>query len=194
MEDKISALMDGELDREDAAEILAQFGMTRQFRDEWAVYHMISDAMGQPGQTGPMPADISRRVSTRLVSEPAVTRPASGSAEPAVTPLRPAHRQKMKAYAVAASITAAAVVGWMNLQVAEQPPQIVADNSPPSPAPAPAPAAALPVIPVASFSAPAPVHIDDYLLTHRAFSPGTAMPGAVPYVRTVAESREISAR
>lgn len=192
MEDKISALMDGELETEDAANILVQFGTTNQFRNEWTIYHMISDAIGQPGQTGSMPADISRRVSTRLESEPAATRPASESTASVVTQLWPAPRQKMKAYAVAASITAAAVVGWMNLQVTEQPAQIVADNS--SPSPVPAPAAALPVIPVASVSAPAPVHIDDYLLAHRAFSPGTAMPGAVPYVRAVAESREISAR
>ena len=183
MEDKISALMDGELDAEDAANMVAQFGKTDQFRSEWAIYHMISDVMGQSGQTtGPMPADISRRVSARLASEPTVLAP------------RSAPRHRMKAYAIAASITAAAVVGWMNLQVTEQPPQLVADNSPAAPTPVQAVATGLPPIPVASVSASAPIHIDDYLLAHRAFSPGTAMPGAVPYVRTVAESREISAR
>lgn len=190
MEDKISALMDGELDAEDAANMVAQFGKTDQFRDEWAIYHMISDVMGQSGQaTGPMPADISRRVSTRVASEPTVLAPRSQSAQ-----FAPRHR--MKAYAIAASITAAAVVGWMNLQVTEQPAQLMADNSPAAPAQSQAQVAttALPPIPVTSVSASAPIHIDDYLLAHRAFSPGTAMPGAVPYVRAVAESREISAR
>lgn len=187
MEDKISALMDGELDAEDAANMVVQFGKTDQFRDEWVIYHMISDVMGQSGQTtGSMPADISQRVSTRLASEPTVLAPRSESA--------PWHR--MKAYAIAASITAAAVVGWMNMQVTEQPAQLVADNSPTAPAQSQAQVAtsALPHIPVTSVSASAPIHIDDYLLAHRAFSPGTAMPGAIPYVRTVAESREISAR
>jgi sigma-E factor negative regulatory protein RseA len=183
MEDKISALMDGELDTEDAANMVAQFGKTDQFRNEWAIYHMISDVMGQSGKTtGPMPADISRRVSTRLASEPTVLAP------------RSVPRHRMKAYAIAASITAAAVVGWMNLQVTEQPAQLVADNSSAAPVPAQAVATGLPPIPVASVSASAPIHIDDYLLAHRAFSPGTGMAGAVPYVRTVAESREISAR
>jgi sigma-E factor negative regulatory protein RseA len=189
MEDKISALMDGELDAEDAASTVVQLGKTDQFRDEWAIYHMISDVMGQSGQaTGPMPADISRRVRRRLASEPTVT----------VLAPRPqfAPRHRMKAYAIAASITAAAAVGWMNLQVTEQPAQLVADNSPAAPPSAQAQVAttALPPIPVTSVSASAPIHIDDYLLAHRAFSPGTAMPGAVPYVRAVAESREISAR
>jgi sigma-E factor negative regulatory protein RseA len=187
MEDKISALMDGELDAADATNMVAQFGKTDQFRDEWAIYHMISDVMGQSGQTtGPIPADISRRVSARLASEPTVLAPRLGSV--------PRHR--IKAYAIAASITAAAAVGWMNMQVTEQPAQFVADNSPAAPAQSQAQVAttALPPIPVTSVSASAPIHIDDYLLAHRAFSPGTAMPGAVPYVRTVAESREISAR
>lgn len=186
MEDKISALMDGELDAADAASMVAQFGKTDQFRDEWAIYHMISDVMGQSsGQTtGSIPADISRRVSTRLAGEPTVLAPRSVSVP----------RQRMKTYAIAASITAAAVVGWMNLQVAEQPAQLVADNSPAAPAPAQTVATALPPIPVTYVSASTPVHINDYLLAHRAFSPGTAMPGAVPYVRAVAESRELSAR
>jgi len=187
MEDKISALMDGELDAADAASMVAQFGKTDRFRDEWAIYHMISDVMGQSGQTtGPMPADISRRVSTRLAGEPTVLAPRSVAVP----------RQRMKTYAIAASITAAAVVGWMNLQVAEQPAQLVADNSSAAPAPAQTQtvATALPPIPATYVSASTPVHINDYLLAHRAFSPGTAMPGAVPYVRAVAESRELSAR
>ena len=188
MEDKISALMDGELDAEDATNMVAQFGKTDKFRDEWVIYHMISDVMGQPGQTAPMPADISRRVSSRLATEPAVIASPVAASRPA------ASRHRMKAYAIAASMTAAAVVGWMNLQVTEQPAQVIADNSPASPTPAQAVATALPPIPVVSVSTSAPIHIDDYLLAHRAFSPGTAMPGAVPYVRAVAESREISAR
>jgi sigma-E factor negative regulatory protein RseA len=190
MEDKISALMDGELDAEDATNIVAQFGKTDEFRDEWTIYHMISDVMGQPGQTAPMPADISRRVSSRLATEPAV------NASPVAAPRPAGSRHRMKAYAIAASMTAAAVVGWMNLQVTEQPAQVIADNSPAVPAQSQAQVAttALPPIPVTSVSASAPIHIDDYLLAHRAFSPGTAMPGAVPYVRAVAESREISAR
>ena len=185
MEDKISALMDGELAAEDAANMVAQFGKTDQFRDEWAIYHMISDVMSQSGQaTGPMPADISRRVSTRVASEPTILAP-----QPQFAP-----RHRMKAYAIAASITAAAVVGWMNLQVTEQPAELMADNSPAAQSQAQVATTALPPIPVTSVSASAPIHIDDYLLAHRAFSPGTAMPGAVPYVRAVAESREISAR
>jgi sigma-E factor negative regulatory protein RseA len=183
MKDRISALMDGELDAAEAVNMVSQFGKTDRFRDEWAIYHMISDVMSQSGQTaGPIPTDISRRVSTRLAVEPTVLAP------------RPVPKQKMKTYAIAASITAAAVIGWMNLQVAEQPAQLVANNSPAAPAPAQTVATALPPIPVTSVSVSAPVHINDYLLAHRAFSPGTAMPGAVPYVRAVAESREISAR
>ncbi|SEO68099.1 sigma-E factor negative regulatory protein [Nitrosovibrio sp. Nv6] len=182
MEDKVSALMDGELDPEDAAVLVEQFAGTDGLHEQWAVYHLISDALGQQEVR---PFNISRRVSARLASEPAIL------AIPAVSMLRPAKRRKPVAYAAAASIAAVAVAGWMSLQTTQGPDplqQNLADNQS-------APAAALPAIPVAvSVPASAPAQINDYLLAHREFSPSTAMHGVAPYMRTAAESRENFAR
>jgi sigma-E factor negative regulatory protein RseA len=177
MKDEISMLMDGELDAEDAAAAIAQLKMTDELSETWAVYHLISDALGQ---SEVKPADVARRVSARLAAEPTVLAP------------RPLLKRKSKMYAVAASITAAAVIGWGNIQYSEQPPVSLAVNQTP---PQSIPAAPLQTIPVISVSAPAPAQINDYLLAHRQFSPSTAMHGTAPYMmRYATEPRENSAR
>lgn len=184
MKSQISALMDGELDEEDAASIIAQLKKTEELRDEWAVYHLIGDAMGRPDARS---AHIARRVSARLAVEPTVLAPRP---QPA--------RHKTRAYAMAASAAAVAVVGWISLQTANRSPEnLVASKSAPATLAAsqPIPQSTAPqAIPVISVSVPAPAQINDYLLAHGQFSPNTAMHGVAPYMRTVAESRENSAR
>lgn len=177
MKGEISALMDGELDTGDAAGVITQLKKTDELSDTWTVYHLISDALGQPEAR---PANIARRVSARLASEPTVLAP------------RPLVRHKSRAFAVAASITAAAVIGWMNVQTTDRPPANLAANQP---TPQSTPKPSLPAVSVVSVSAPAPAQINDYLLAHRQFSPSTAMHGVAPYMmRTVAETRENTAR
>ncbi|MEO7320185.1 MAG: sigma-E factor negative regulatory protein [Nitrosospira sp.] len=173
MKDEISALMDGELDAGDAAGVITYLKKADELNDTWAVYHLISDALRQ---SEARPANIARRVSARLASEPTVLAP------------RPLVRRKSRAFAVAASITAAAVIGWMNVQTTDQPSvPLAASQQTPQSTPKPA----LPAVSVASVAAPAPAQINDYLLAHRQFSPNTTMHGVAPYMmRTVAESRE----
>ncbi|MEO8768223.1 MAG: sigma-E factor negative regulatory protein [Nitrosospira sp.] len=173
MKNEISALMDGELDAEEGDGILAQLNKKDELSDTWAVYHLISDTLGQPEAK---PIDISRRVSARLATEPTVLAP------------RPLIRRKSRVFAVAASITAAAVIGWMNVQTTDQPSVNLAANKT---TPQPTPAIALQTLPVISVSTPAAAQMNDYLLAHRQFSPSTAMHGVAPYItRAVAESRE----
>ncbi len=180
MKDEISALMDGELDTGDAAGVITQLKKTDELSDTWAVYHLISDALGQ---SEARPAHIARRVSARLAAEPTVLAP------------RTLVRRKSRVFAVAASITAAAVIGWMNVQTTDRPPVSLASNQTPQPIPQSTPETALQTSPAVSVSAPPPAQINDYLLAHRQFAPSTAMHGAAPYImRTVAESRENTAR
>ena len=72
MKEKISALMDGELDADDAASVIAQFRKTDELREQWAVYHLISDVLAQPEA---MPIDVTQRVNARLATEPTVLAP-----------------------------------------------------------------------------------------------------------------------
>jgi sigma-E factor negative regulatory protein RseA len=45
MKDRVSALMDGELDEREAAETIAAFATDAQARDAWRTYHLIGDAI-----------------------------------------------------------------------------------------------------------------------------------------------------
>ena len=45
MRERISALMDGELDDQAAAELIQTLGAQREALDTWRVYHLISDAI-----------------------------------------------------------------------------------------------------------------------------------------------------
>lgn len=184
MKEKISALMDGELDADDAASAIAQFRKTDELREQWTVYHLISDVLTQPET---IPIDVTQRVNARLAAEPTVLAPRTSGISPKHRPI---------AFAAAASITAVAVAAWMSLhtQPGDRLQANVADNRP-SPT---APLSALPAAPAStppSVPVSAPAQINDYLMAHREFSPGAAMHGMAPsYIHTVAESRQNFAR
>jgi sigma-E factor negative regulatory protein RseA len=186
MEEKISALMDGELGADDAASAIARFRKADELREQWAVYHLISDVLAQPEV---LPVDVTLRVNARLATEPTVLAPRPSSSS--------SGRHKPIAFAAAASIAAMAVAGWMSVHTTPPVDRLqanLADNRP-------SPAVPLPAIPAASVSTPPPIpasvpaQINDYLMAHREFSPGAAMHGMAPsYIRTVAESRQNFAR
>jgi sigma-E factor negative regulatory protein RseA len=72
MQDKISAMMDGELDEHGFAQLLAAIDEDDACADTWRDYHLISDAMNC--QTV-MSADFMDRFSERLAAEPVVIAP-----------------------------------------------------------------------------------------------------------------------
>src|SRR5688572_20259968 len=160
--DRISALMDGELEADQAELQLARLKQDPEARASWDSYHLIGAAMrGEPMMT----PNLARRLSDRLAQEPTVLAP------------RPKHAGHATIYALsaAASIAAVAVVGWVAFHnpVAPQP-EVAATM----PAAAPAPAAQL-------ASVPRDGTMNEYLMAHQGFSPSTAIQGLAPYVRTV---------
>lgn len=198
MEDNISALMDGELNAEDAAVLIDQLGNTDGLREHWAAYHLISDAMKHAELA---PFDITRRVTARLAVEPPLAPLASPSpvGSRAFAQRLPKKRRPV-AFAAAASIAAMVVGGWMSLQTTQSTDprqQNLADNRSTF---TPAESATLPMASVhalpanVSVTESAPSQINSYLLAHRQFSPSTTVHGITPYMRTTAESRENFAR
>jgi sigma-E factor negative regulatory protein RseA len=162
MKERISALMDGELDDKAAAELIETLGRDRDARLTWASYHMISDAMRE----GRMLSDgFGVRLSERLAAEPTVVAPRTR-----VRSFQP-ESKRWYALSAAASLAAVALVGW--LAFAPQP-------NTPAPV-AQAPAEAKPNI------VPLPTAANDYLLAHQGFSPRVRLQGMAPYVRTVSE-------
>ena len=163
--DKISALMDGELDGGEAQQAMLRLKDNGEARDVWATYHVIGDAMR--GDVVPA-INVSQRVMAAVAQEPTVLAPRRS--------LRPG-RPLTYALSAAASISAMAVVGWMAFStgnVANPPPVEVARAV----APAVQPEAQL-------VSSPSDGLMNEYLLAHQGVSPSNSLHGVAPYIRTV---------
>ncbi len=175
MKDRISQLMDGELDDRAAADAIQALSTESragdgEARDTWRMYHLISDAMRD---TPLLSAGFAARVAEKLAAEPTVLSPSRLKPQPRTWFAIPA--------AAAAGLAGVALVGW--LAFAPQQPG----------GPAPAPVAQAPQIPSPASSrtnppiVPLPSSTPDYLLAHQGFSPRVSLQGMAPYARTVSD-------
>jgi sigma-E factor negative regulatory protein RseA len=162
MKDRISQLMDGELDERAAGEAIAACGRGGEAGEAWHTYHLIGDAMRE---TSVLSAGFSARVTERLTAEPTVLAPRR---------VRPESRTWL-ALSAAASFAAVALVGWLAftpqpLNIPAQMAQVEAAGPQEAPAIVPPPSAT-----------------NDYLLAHQGFSPRVSFQGMTPYVRSVSQ-------
>lgn len=180
--ERVSTLMDGELDYDEAVREIARVKQDAACCDAWHNFHAIGDAMrGEHAPAGALTPGFSQRLSERLALEPAVMAPRLRLSTTART---------IQTYALsaAASVAAVAAVGWAALNMLNP------DAAPGTLTQAPAISAtmAAAVAPQLS-SAPsrvepvamAPEHVHEYLLAHQGISPTTAIQGVTPYIRTV---------
>src|SRR5712671_6181543 len=183
MKEKISALMDGELDGRAAVELIE--AMERDMRsqeregssragealDAWRTYHLVSDAMRD---TRLLSAGFRHRLTERLAAEPTVLAPKRPVFE---SQYEPRKRFAMPA-AAAASLAAVGLVGWLALAPQQQ------ATAPQSPAVAQA--VVQPILDTKKpVLVPLPTATPDYLLAHQGFSPRISLQGMAPYARTV---------
>lgn len=205
MKNKISALMDGELDSIDVADTITQVKKTEELRNEWSTYHLIGDTLRHPAMST---FDIAPGIRKKLAIEPTV-----------LTPEFPKEKKGQAfAFAVAASmVTAVAAVTWMGGQTMDQPLDRVTDTAALQTAvkteSAEPTVITVPVlaqkeefktdkavlqtaaqadsdvilIPAPIQLNPAPIQLNDYMFAHEEFSPRTAIHGVSPYMRTVAD-------
>jgi sigma-E factor negative regulatory protein RseA len=168
MKDRISALMDGELDDKSVGELIGNLPRDGEGAEAWRAYHLIGDAMrGTAPLTEGLKAGFASRVAWKLADEPTVLSPGL---------IRPEPRRWFTVPALAASLAAVALVGWMAF--APQPALV------PQPIAQVQPAQQIPEKPVLI---PLPTAANDYLLAHQGFSPRMSLQGMLPYVRTVSE-------
>ncbi|MFL6563701.1 MAG: sigma-E factor negative regulatory protein [Burkholderiales bacterium] len=166
MKDRISVLMDGELDDRSAAQVIDVLAGRSEAgddaRDAWRTYHLISDALGKSRM---LSAGFGERVAAALATEPTVLAPRRmrGAGEP------------RRWVALAAGVAAVSLVGWLGF-VPQQPAVQVVKVSPPAP-----PKEAKPAV------VALPSGTNDYLLAHQGFSPRMSLVGMAAYVRTVSE-------
>ena len=159
MNEKISRLMDGEVDASEVDAVLAALKGEAAMAT-WNCYHTIGDALrGETAAAGNVAAGVSRM----LVGEPAIV----------AAPARNASRPASWALAVAASVAAVTVVGWTAYSMVDATPAGFAKAREAGTVSAAQvrPAAVLPA---------------EYLLAHQEYAPANALQGVGPYLRDVA--------
>ena len=180
MKDKISALMDGELDSVDVADTISQIKESEELRNEWSTYHLIGDILRQPAMSTP---DIASRIRNEVDIESSVLAPDIPKKE----------KSQVFAFAIAASMLATvAAVSWMGGQTINRPLtdepslQAVIKNKFVEPAVTTDLVLAQKEEPKTDklvLQDPEPIRLNDYMFAHGEF---TAIRGVSPYMRTVA--------
>ncbi len=99
--ERISALIDGELDSDEALATLKRVEADVDARDAWEVWHLIGDTLRRDG--GAMPR-MARGLGPALDAEPTVLAP---------RPSRVERRVRWYAMSAAASVAGVAAVAWL---------------------------------------------------------------------------------
>ncbi|WP_293006919.1 sigma-E factor negative regulatory protein [Nitrosomonas sp.] len=177
MKSKVSALMDGELDQQDVANIIEAIRKNDDLHEEWKTYHLIGDTLRKSSQ---LSINISSSVSQKLISEPTVLSPNVISVTSAIKK----QKHKVFSFAVAASVVAMISAGLImnNLYKPQQITIAEQSNQENNLKIAPVMVSSPPLI--HNYSHP-PVEINDYLFVHREFSPGITMSGQAGNIHNV---------
>lgn len=108
MRNKVSELMDGELDGTHAVEIINAVKNDNDLFSDWKIYHAIGDSLRQSA----INIDISEQVRNQLADEPLLLAPYPHK-------IHQDRKQKLLSLSVAASV-AALSIGWLISQSMEQ--------------------------------------------------------------------------
>jgi sigma-E factor negative regulatory protein RseA len=177
--DRISALMDGELDEHEASKLFSRLKPQDELRESWDTFHLIGDALRGDCR---LSQRFSERMAERLAAEPTV-----------LAPRRRITGKLVNTYVLsaAASLSAVALVVWVAFSInpLSTPPQMVAKARIPAVSPAASTAQ------VASISnLPSQGNLNEYMLAHQGYSPSTAIQGVLPYIRSVSDSQPVPNR
>jgi len=161
--EEVSLFVDGEL-HEDRVDRVCHGLRSSAAMETWVCYHLIGDALR--GQLKPI-GGFAERFSQRLAAEPTVLAPHARPAPAAV------------ALAIAATVAAVSVVGWVAFQTMPGVgTEVVATAQQAS---------------VVRAADRRPV-VNEYLLAHQEYSPATAIAGVRPYLRAVAADDQDGSR
>ncbi len=112
---RVSALVDGQLEGEELALGLQLLADDPQAREAWHAYHLIGDVLRQPALAASTPApDFVERLSVRLAQEPQPRPFAAVTPEPMAAAPEAANDSvfRWKLVAGLASVAAVAAIGW----------------------------------------------------------------------------------
>jgi sigma-E factor negative regulatory protein RseA len=157
MNEKISRLMDGELEQAELDAVCA--GLKKaDAMVTWTCYHVIGDMLRGSGGS---PCGVHARFVERLEAEPTVLAPQRRTSPGVAT----------WAWAAAATVAAVTVVGWTALSVVGDVPVVAKARE----------ATTVTAARMRPSNVPA-----DYLIAHQEYSPAAAIQGVGPYLRAVA--------
>ena len=182
----LSSLMDGELDPEQAAALIAALCADDELRAEWIAFHLAGDALRSTEVASAHSSSFCVSVAAAIAREPAIVAPRLWMKRGA--PLR---RYILPGLAVAASAAVISFVAVPLLRNANTPaPVQAAAVLPPSAAVATLEhpdelAARRAAATVANARA-----LQAYLAAHRELTTGAAFPRATPYLRTATDQSE----
>lgn len=188
MKNKVSELMDGELDRQNVMHILEAMKKDRELQEEWKAYHLIGDTLRQSSR---LSMNISSSINQKLKAEPTVLFPATSSHRNESNSSSNDRKQKYKvfAFSIAASVIAMISGGVIMNHLYEPRQMMVAEQSKQDHSFSATPIMVSTPSTVHRYAHP-PVEINDYLFVHREFSPGITTRGHVTNINSVPEYHE----
>lgn len=160
--ERISALMDGELDGQEAIRELKRCGGDATLFEGWATYHLIGDVLRQEA---PLRSGFGARVREALAAEPTVLAPGPATIQ---------RKTRLLALSAAASVAGVLAVGWLALSYVDSPAGGARSTD----------VAIAPAISVAPAVAEIDPSMNEYLVAHHE-STTASMPSVTPYVRFV---------
>lgn len=165
MNEKLSALMDGELARDEARAVIKTLGVDQAQREHWDVYHLVGaclrgDLVGNSSAEGFARGACTAAIFERLAAEPTILAPA------AIRRPAAAERKTRLVLAMAASVVTVSAVGVIMLK------QQGTTDAPASVAQQAQPVNLLPEI--ALQRAKTEGRVNDYLVVHRQFTNANA--------------------
>lgn len=160
--ERLSALMDGELDGQEAIRELKRCGGDATLFEGWATYHLIGDVLRQEA---PLRSGFGARVREALAAEPTVLAPGPATIQ---------RKTRLFALSAAASVAGVLAVGWLALSYVDSPTGGSRSKG----------MAIAPSISVAPAVAEIDPSMNEYLVAHHE-STTASMPSVTPYVRYV---------
>lgn len=171
MKERLSALVDNELDELDERRVLSALADDTALRSTWERYHLVRAALRQDLEMV-VTHDMSQRLAQQIAAEPSVE----------VTFKRRRLAHLMGTFAIAASVAAIAIVGvqWLQQPVNAPLPKIADNNLPVQ--------AKLVRSGVTRWDTKEPEAenaLNAYLVEHDEFASSAGIGGMMPYIRVV---------
>ena len=173
--ERISSLVDGELDRAEAEALVSSLCANTSLLQKWRELHRVGDALRSTEVAAFDDSSFCSKVSALIAAEPTVLAPRRSSGA------HPIRRYWVPGVAVAASIAAIGFIAVPLLRAPE--PIALAQKAAPAAAIATVPAEPVRRAPAAIANARA---LDAYFSAHRELTGGSAMPRATAYLRPIA--------